>query len=280
MLRLVWKNVWKGLGNMNAYDEKLVELRNEIENQIHHSYLEKFIQQPVIDTDKLFILSTIIQNTTLSDVKKKTYIITTMLVQIALDTHDLVTENKRHESDQRQKYRQLTVLAGDYFSGLYYSMLAKIDDVSMIHTLATAIKEVNEQKMKIYYKEFVTVDAFIDELKQLESLLIKRVARSLLQSSADVFIENWLLTLRLVKEKTMYEQSGDSTIVYLLTKGPAHNVSQDQILFEMDKHIQKHLAATEDSLDSLPTQFQIIRQYVDNIKANNFDKNTFVMGEG
>src|SRR5699024_3634853 len=82
--------------------------------------------------------------------KKEKYMITTMLVQIALDTHDLVTDKKNDtvEPLSVESTRQLTVLAGDYYSGLYYLLLAEIEDYQLIHALAIAIKEITELKLR------------------------------------------------------------------------------------------------------------------------------------
>ena len=57
----------------------------------------------------------------LSYSEMQNYALSTMLIQIALDTHEHISNESVEE-----KNRQLTVLAGDYFSGLYYKLLADI----------------------------------------------------------------------------------------------------------------------------------------------------------
>nr|WP_153736295.1 heptaprenyl diphosphate synthase component 1 [Aquibacillus halophilus] len=266
---------------MNIPDLTLKELKKAIESQLRHTYLEKFIQKPVIDEDKLFILSSIIQNTTFSDHKKKNYIITTMLVQIALDTHDLVTENAaKGESDLNRKTRQLTVLAGDYYSGLYYYLLSKLNDIPMIHTLASAIKEINELKMTIYYNEYDSVQDFMDSFKKLESLLIRRVAEHLQGTSVLEVTGNWLLLRKLMREKHSFINKGNSPIFELLTKGPAFNIRNDQIINTIEQTIQEHTSLTKDTVSHLPLHFNSIKLYVNTILNDNFDKNIIVVEEG
>ena len=256
------------------------DIKEELENILQLSYLKKSIPKPVIDNDKLLILYTLIKNTNHSNLKKKNYIITTMLVQIALDTHDLVTENNQGESESIKESRQLTVLAGDYYSGLYYYMLAKLDDISMIHTLASAIKEINELKMEIYYDSYESVTAFIEALKKLESKLITRVAEHFNRSSINDFAQTWLLTKRLIHEKGLFVSKQEAPLFDLLTDGPAYNLQYNQVVQTVESIIGNHLIIVEELVHVLPTHFQILKNYVQNFFTDNDKQTRIVMEEG
>src|SRR5690625_3830519 len=92
---------------------KIDEIKELLLKKIHHTYLADFIEAPYIDEDKLNILLIIMNNTPLSDKQKRHWIVATMLVQIALDTHELVpVTSSADESEFKTSSRQLTVLAG------------------------------------------------------------------------------------------------------------------------------------------------------------------------
>src|SRR5699024_11220586 len=105
-----------------------------------HSYLEKYIQKPVINEEKLFVLHAILNNINMPVKKKEKYMITTMLVQITLDTHDLVTDKKNDtvETLSVESTRQLTVLACDYYSLLLYLLFDDIEVNLSILVLSVA----------------------------------------------------------------------------------------------------------------------------------------------
>jgi heptaprenyl diphosphate synthase len=76
----------------------------------------------------------------------------TSLVQLGLDTHDLVPESNLQKEEKNARSRQLKVLAGDYFSARFYHILAQAGQVEMIKQLSDAICEVNRLKMNLYLR--------------------------------------------------------------------------------------------------------------------------------
>lgn len=72
------------------------------------------------------------------------------LVQLGMDTHDRIDTEKGQKSEITMRSRQLKVLAGDYFSSVFYELLAKIDEIDMVSAMSSAICEVNRLKVKLY----------------------------------------------------------------------------------------------------------------------------------
>ncbi|MCI3920281.1 heptaprenyl diphosphate synthase component 1 [Paenibacillus sp. TRM 82003] len=68
------------------------------------------------------------------------------LMQHGLDTHELV------DGKEEAKERQMTVLAGDYFSSRFYQLLSQAESVHAIRTVSQAVCEVNRIKMNLYTK--------------------------------------------------------------------------------------------------------------------------------
>ena len=107
-----------------------------------------------------------------------------MLVQIALDTHEKVSNKANEETSGFHKRRQLTVLAGDYYSGLYYYLLSMNCDIILIRALAEGIKEINEHKIMLYQKAHVAIRDIMESVVIIES--------ALLQKTCDHFqLSNW-----------------------------------------------------------------------------------------
>jgi heptaprenyl diphosphate synthase len=80
------------------------------------------------------------------------FTIAVSLVQLALDTHDLVPVSNQQKEQKSARARQLKVLAGDYFSSRFYHILSKAGQIEMIQQLSHAICEVNRLKMNLYLR--------------------------------------------------------------------------------------------------------------------------------
>ncbi|TXL67858.1 hypothetical protein FHP05_02220 [Cerasibacillus terrae] len=186
---------------MHNISSELEKIKTDIEDEVHYKYLEKYIQKPKIEQEKLFLIYSILLNHNISFSKKNNYIITTMLVQLALDTHDLVNNDETVDQSGVTIEQQLNVLAGDYYSSLYYLFLSKIEEQRLIHTLAVAIREINEAKIKLYYHEFKSFEELLDIVKKIESTLYTHIALFIDESTLVPFIEEWLLLITLSKLK-------------------------------------------------------------------------------
>lgn len=156
-------------------DLKISDLLQKINKRLQHPYLMRYIEKPVIDEDKLLLTYIILKEKDLPEEELDNYAISTMLVQIALDTHERITS---HEvtTDEDKKNRQLSVLAGDYYSSLYYYLLSEIKDLSMIRTLAQAIQEINENKMQYYKNDRQSIETSMENIHRIESSLLLKTA--------------------------------------------------------------------------------------------------------
>lgn len=208
---------------LHAFDIEHEQLISSIEEKVEHTYLKQYINKPTIDREKLYILINIMNHAKLSDHKKRQYIITIMLVQIALDTHDLVpVSNEELINEKEIITTQLSVLAGDYYSGLYYRLLSEIKELEMIQILASAIKEINEYKMIIYYKEMMTFKEYIHYVEKINARLIIRIAKHFnLLPALQQIISHLLITNKLIEEnRSLYNKNASSILNNWLQHSP------------------------------------------------------------
>lgn len=185
----------------------------KIQNTISHSYLQQFIDFPYMDEERLLLLTELVNLLDLSYEKKEKLIITATIIQMALDTHEAV-KNESLTSIAFKK-QQLSILAGVYYSGLYYKILSDIDDTSYTRALAIAIKEVNEHKITLYQRAQKSTDQLFNDLICIESALIDKFSQNISPSWVELS-RNFLLFNRLVKEKKQFTTTGSSLVFDVL----------------------------------------------------------------
>ncbi|WP_019640359.1 heptaprenyl diphosphate synthase component 1 [Paenibacillus fonticola] len=103
------------------------------------------------------------------------------LVQLGLDTHDLIDEDSSCKEEKTMRSRQLKVLAGDYFSSLFYELLAKTGQIEMISSMSSAICEVNRMKAGLYnkLKKLLPAEDYLKECTQLKMKLFQSFSQLL-----------------------------------------------------------------------------------------------------
>lgn len=195
---------------------KLKYVKNKIEGKIYHPFLAKNIVAPVVDEDKLLLLVSFLEHVKLPLEEIEHYSIPTMLLQVALDTHDKVTNDMSGECNLTS--RQLTVLAGTYYSGLYYRMLAEKQDIEVIRLLAEGVETINDQKIIVYEQELTEIEQLMESIKKIESSLYLKLTNHLHESTWGEVFSNYLFIKRIVSEKEEYLQKNSSVAFVALKK--------------------------------------------------------------
>jgi len=241
--------------------QKLLEVKGQIEQKVLHPYLVKFIETPYIDEDKLLLLIAIMDQLELSENQRKNYALATMLIQIALDTHEHISNEKITGIPQITS-RQLTVLAGDFYSGLYYKLLADSEDIFMIKVLASGIKEVNEHKISFFQQEFDGIENLMSSIKIIESSLIAKIIDYFQVNVWSEIVSNLLLVKRLLDEKKRYSQTGCSQLFEAMKKiifsksdlkiKDLSNEQKKYLLVICDRYIEFSKTIIETSIQKLP----------------------------
>ncbi|MDZ5471200.1 heptaprenyl diphosphate synthase component 1 (plasmid) [Bacillus sp. 31A1R] len=232
--------------------KKIADLKEKIQEQLMHPYLLSNIQAPVIDEDKLLILISILDQVDLPIKTYDNYVLTTMLLHVAIDTHEQVTNSIPDED--ALKTRQLTVLAGVYYSGLYYKFLAAEDDVDVIRMLAEGIKEIYDKKILVYQKSLDSQEKLMTSLMAIESSLIDKFINYFKLDSWNELASNFLLIKRLSKEMEQFKQSGKSVVFEALKQLTLPNVpTLKDLSLEQQNHLilicEKYMDYARDLLE-------------------------------
>jgi heptaprenyl diphosphate synthase len=246
------------------FQNKIADVKEKIEERLLHPYLFQYIDTPVLDEDKLLLLISILDQCKISDKQLENYSMTTMLLQVALDTHEQVTNAKTNanDNDEMLKQRQLTVLAGVYYSGLYYKLLAECSDVHAIRMLAQGIKTINDKKIIVYQKDVTEMDALMKNIKLIESSLIDQFSEYFHLDEWHDIVGNYLFIKRLKREKDFFIQKKSSvvfdaihTLIFPKHSGSLKELSleqQDYLVLICDRYIEFSKQLLEKARVGLP----------------------------
>ena len=119
------------------------------------------------------------------------YSLVTSLVQMGLDTHDMVEVEYDPSNLKQSRSNQLKVLAGDYFSSRFYQLLAEQGQISMIQCLSAAICEVNRLKMD-FYLEIKQMQISAEEFMRQLVLIKMQLFVPFSDYLKDDFAKKWL----------------------------------------------------------------------------------------
>ncbi|SDH07850.1 heptaprenyl diphosphate synthase [Alteribacillus persepolensis] len=187
------KSTQQSPGEVKEIEKKFVAMTT-------HPYLAKHIEKAEIDFDIIFFLQDIMKDARIDAVSKQEQILSALLVQAAFLTHENVY-NKNLVNGTAKKPRQLTVLAGDFFSSLYYFMLVKNTHDDILPVFSSAIQRINEEKMSLHFAESQSEEELMNRLKVVEGGFLFDIASFYQQQEVGCLAETFFLLKRIKHEK-------------------------------------------------------------------------------
>ncbi|WP_372629074.1 heptaprenyl diphosphate synthase component 1 [Cohnella sp.] len=121
---------------------------------MNHDMISLHTELPDFPNGRISLLYTVLSHQPLAASQKDLLSVVTSLVQMGLDTHDMV-ENATGAAavgTQGMRTQQLRVLAGDYFSSRFYHLLSQAGQIETIRRLSEAVCDINRLKMSFYGK--------------------------------------------------------------------------------------------------------------------------------
>ncbi|WP_141523540.1 heptaprenyl diphosphate synthase component 1 [Bacillus toyonensis] len=219
-------------GGYAGIKEKLME-------KLRHPYFINYIEEPCIDEEKIALLYGALKSENLHIEQIEHYVVTIMLVQIALDTHERVSNKAGEEAIESHKRRQLTVLAGDYYSGLYYYLLSMNRDIVLIRALAEGIKKINEHKIMLYQKAHDKMDNIMESVVTIESALLQKTCDHFHLSHWKPFITYVLGKNRLQKECQLYADKQHSPVFQAVQEALGDKADAETVINEWMMELRK-----------------------------------------
>ncbi|MNZ80660.1 Heptaprenyl diphosphate synthase component 1 [compost metagenome] len=143
---------------------------------VDYDMIQKHTELPELSEPRLRVLYAFLNQQQAVSKHSELFTLVVSLVQLGMDTHDLIdtVEEKQPESDMRS--RQLKVLAGDYFSASFYQLLAQAGQIEMISRISGAVCEVNRLKVNLYVRMRqlkVTAEDYLLQAVELRSTLFQ-----------------------------------------------------------------------------------------------------------
>ncbi|SFX00895.1 Heptaprenyl diphosphate synthase (HEPPP synthase) subunit 1 [Thermoactinomyces sp. DSM 45891] len=140
----------------------------DLERLVVNSDLYLNLGAPPIPTRFVRLLDLVLTACEVPEERKKTFVQAAACLHMALTTHEQIPL-QTIENEGLHRVRQLTVLAGDFYSSLFYQQLAMAGEIDGIVCLSQATSRTNERKMKMYCGE-ETVSLSIRKIESVEIL--------------------------------------------------------------------------------------------------------------
>lgn len=215
---------------------KITSVEVDVLKAVRQRTLETFTEGPSIERARLFFLLLPFFDGNKWTQEMEDSAKTVSIVYAALHAHDQVKENSPISKEQ-----QLTVLAGDFYSGIYYQMLSNMKNIKLIQQLATGIIRVSEKKASFYEVQPLSIAGIEESADVIETELLS------------IFYSHYGFDKYLPLAKLVLNYSGYLYQLDLLRSG-----EQTNILRLLDNSLRYPLYAERWLLDKLETLYDQI----------------------
>lgn len=119
-----------------------------------HDMITLHTELPEFPEGRISLLYAVLSHQPAAAQRKELLAVVASLVQMGLDTHDMVDNRSAPAKSGMVAMRaqQLKVLAGDFFSSRFYQLLSQAGQMDMIRRLSEAVCDINRTKMSMYAK--------------------------------------------------------------------------------------------------------------------------------
>ncbi|ADH99640.1 heptaprenyl diphosphate synthase component 1 [Salisediminibacterium selenitireducens] len=192
---------------LNHHDSNLVhKVITSFNKAVDQPYLKQFLGNPEVSDSYISSLLFLFGETDFQEEDIHDAVLTTLLVQTALDTHERINRHGLGRERIRTE-RQLTVLAGDYYSALYYFILSRCNNSKLLHALSLGIQNVNEAKMSIYQSKDTGDSLDYRDLQTAYTGIAEALAESYELVERTDTVKDYLLLRALLEEKKKYSHN-------------------------------------------------------------------------
>lgn len=153
--------------NGHQIQSKIISMGIEVLDAVRQRTLDQYTEGPSVKESRLFFLLLPFFDGKDWSPEIEASAKTVSIVYAALHAHDQVREDAPIIKEQ-----QLTVLAGDLYSGIYYQMLVNTKNITMVQQLASAIIQVSEKKTSFFEGIIRPLEEVEDAISIIETELL------------------------------------------------------------------------------------------------------------
>lgn len=200
---------------------KKYRISEAADHYVNYDMIHLHTELPSYSEPRLKLLFAALNQSEVTRERSELYTLVTSLVQLGMDTHDLVDTEIGPRTETQMRSRQLKILAGDYFSARFYQLLAAVGEEQLIGKISKAVIDVNRLKISFYEKVLsasMNAEEYLSNRVYIKSKLFEPFQQLLIAPISQRWKELLHHITRfevVVEELKDYEQAGGYAYSYM-----------------------------------------------------------------